>query len=138
MGNKNDLREMLENLSQEEITSLGKLLSQISNKSNNRKRGRGTRKRKKKSKTPEAQKSDFMDDIQLSGEEMREIEEASKFDKKMELDKSKGGSIIPKSPQFQKASLKCMSCGKTFEVAPALIPPERGRFKCNSCSCSAG
>ena len=138
MGNKNDLREMLENLSPEEIASLGKLLAQISNKSNNRKRGRGTRKRKRKSKAPEAQQSGFMDGIQLSHEEMREIEEASKFDKKMELDKPKGGSIIPKASQFQKASIKCMSCGKTFEISPALLPPERGRFKCNSCSCSAG
>ena len=51
MGNKNDLREMLENLSPEEIASLGKLLAQISNKSNNRKRGRGTRKRKRKSES---------------------------------------------------------------------------------------
>ena len=138
MGNKNDLREMLDNLSQEEIASLGKMLAQISNKSNNRKRGRGTRKRKNKKKTPETKEADFMDDVTLSSDERREIEEASEFDKQRGLDKPKGGSIIPKAPQFQKASLKCMSCGKTFEVAPALIPPERGRFKCNSCSCSAG
>ena len=138
MGNKNDLREMLDNLSQEEIASLGKMLAQISNKSNNRKRGRGTRKRKNKKKTPETKEADFMDGVTLSADEIREIGEASQFDKQRGLDKPKGGSIIPKAPQFQKASLKCMSCGKTFEVAPALIPPERGRFKCNSCSCSAG
>ena len=63
MGNKNDLREILENLSPEEIASLGKLLSQVSNKSNNRRRGKGTRKRKKKSKTPTPQ-TGFMDGVQ--------------------------------------------------------------------------
>ena len=77
MGNKNDLREILENLSPEEIASLGKLLSQVSNKSNNRRRGKGTRKRKKKSKTPTSQ-TGFMDGVQLSSDEIREIEEASK------------------------------------------------------------
>ena len=137
MGNKNDLREILENLSPEEIASLGKLLSQVSNKSNNRRRGKGTRKRKKKSKTPTSQ-TGFMDGVQLSSDEIREIEEASKSDKKMGLDKPKNGSIIPKGPTFQKVSIKCMSCGKGFEVAPALVPPESSRFKCNTCSCSAG
>tara|TARA_R110002020_G_scaffold278233_1_gene493674 strand:- start:7 stop:420 length:414 start_codon:yes stop_codon:yes gene_type:complete len=137
MGNKNDLREILENLSQEEIVSLGKLLSQVSNKSNNRRRGKGTRKRKKKLKTPPSQ-TGFMDGVELSPDEIREIEEASKSDKKMGLDKSKTGSIIPKGPSFEKVSIKCMSCGKGFEVAPALLPPEMGRFKCNTCSCSAG
>ena len=137
MGNKNDLREILENLSPEEIASLAKLLSQVSNKSNNRRRGRGTRKRKKKSKTTPPQ-TGFMDGVQLSSDEMREIEEASKSDKKMGVDKPKNGSIIPKGPTFQKVSIKCMSCGKGFEIAPALVPPESSRFKCNTCSCSAG
>ena len=137
MGNKNDLREILENLSPEEIASLGKLLSQVSNKSNNRRSGKGTRKRKKKSKTPTPQ-TGFMDGVQLSSDEIREIEQASKSDKKMGLDKPKSGSIIPKGPTFQKVSIKCMSCGKGFEVAPALVPPESSRFKCNTCSCSAG
>ena len=128
---------MLENLSPEELQSLSKLLSQVSNKSNNRRRGKGTRKRKKKSKTP-SPPTGFMDGVQLSSDEIREIDEAAKSDKKMGLDKPKNGSIIPKGPGFQKVSVKCMSCGKGFEVAPALVPPERGRFKCNSCSCSAG
>ena len=69
---------------------------------------------------------------------IREIEQASKSDKKMGLDKPKTGSIIQKGPTFQKVSIKCMSCGKGFEVAPALVPPESSRFKCNTCSCSAG
>ena len=137
MGNKKELSEMLENLSPEELQSLSKLLSQVSNKSNNRRRGKGTRKRKKKSKTP-SPPTGFMDGVQLSSDEIREIDEASKSDKKMGLDKPKNGSIIPKGPGFQKVAVKCMSCGKGFEVAPALVPPERGRFKCNSCSCSAG
>ena len=136
MGNKNDLQEILENLSPEEIASLGKLLSQVSNKSNNRRRGKGTRKRKKKSKTP-SPPTGFMDGVQLSSDEVREIQEASKSDKKMGLDKPKNDSIIPKGPTFQKVSVKCMSCGKGFEVAPALVPPESSRFKCNKCSCSA-
>ena len=137
MGNKKELSEMLENLSPEELQSLSKLLSQVSNKSNNRRRGKGTRKRKKKSKTP-SPPTGFMDGVQLSSDEIREIDEASKSDKKMGLDKPKNGSIIPKGPGFQKVSVKCMSCGKGFEIAPALVPPESSRFKCNTCSCSAG
>jgi len=138
MGNKKELSELLENLSPEELKSLSKLLSQVSNKSNNRRRGKGTRKRKKKLKVSPPPDVTFMEDIQLSSDEIREIEEASASDKKMGLDKPKKGSIIPKGPGFQKVSVKCMSCGKGFEVAPALLPPEKGRFKCNTCSCSAG
>ena len=138
MGNKKELSELLENLSPEELKSLSSLLSQVSNKSNNRRRGKGTRKRKKKSKPPPPEKTGFMDEIELSSDEMREIKEASESDKKMGLDKSKTGSIIPKGPTFQKVSIKCMSCGKGFEIAPALVPPESSRFKCNTCSCSAG
>jgi len=138
MGNKKELSEMLENLSPEELQSLSKLLSQVSNKSSNRKRGRGTRKRKKRSKPPLSNKGGFMDGVQLSSDERREIDEASKSDKKMGLDKPKTESTIPKGPTFQKVSIKCMSCGKGFEVAPALVPPESSRFKCNTCSCSAG
>ena len=61
-----------------------------------------------------------MDGVQLSSDEIREIEEASASDKKMGLDKPKKGSIIPKGPGFQKVSVKCMSCGKGFEVDLAL------------------
>tara|TARA_R100000306_G_C4244528_1_gene77384 strand:+ start:87 stop:500 length:414 start_codon:yes stop_codon:yes gene_type:complete len=137
MDNKKDLSEMIESLSPEELASLSKLLSQVSSKSNKKKRGRGNRKRKNKAPPPSYQ-PDFMDDIQLSAEERREIDEAAKFDKKKGLDKPKKDATMPKSPQFQKISIKCMSCGKTFDISPALIPPERDRFKCNSCSCSAG
>ena len=70
MGNKKELSEMLENLSPEELQSLSKLLSQVSNKSNNRRRGKGTRKRKKKSKTP-SPPTVFMDGVQLSSYEIR-------------------------------------------------------------------
>lgn len=137
MGNKEDLQEMLDKLSEDELSALGDLISKASNKPRNRRRGRGKSKRKRKnnSQSSTANKNSFLDDVTLSPDEQKELNEASKFDKKKGLDKPKIGGTILQSPKFQKASIKCMGCGKSFEISPALIPPEQDRYKCNSCIC---
>ena len=48
MGNKEDLQEMLDKLSEDELSTLGDLISKASNKPRNRRRGRGESKRKRK------------------------------------------------------------------------------------------
>ena len=78
---------------------------------------------------------DFMKDIGLSADVVYEMEVASKFDKERGLDKPKEKSILPTAPQFTKISVTCMTCNQHFEVAPALLPPEKNRFRCNTCSC---
>ena len=134
MDNKEDLQEMLDKLSEDELSTLGDLISKASNNPRNRRRGRGKRK-KKKTSTPSPKQPNFLDDINLSADEQKELKEASKFDEKKGVDKPKTHDIIPKGPSFKKVSIQCMDCKKTFEVSGSLIPPERGRYKCNSCIC---
>ena len=59
------------------------------------------------------------------------IKRISKFDKDKGLDKPKNHGIIFPARQFQKVSIQCMDCRKTFEISPSLIPLERDRYKCN-------
>ena len=134
MGNKEDLQEMLDNLSEDELSTLGDLISKASNKPRNRRRGRGKRK-KKQTSTPSPKQPNFLDNINLSADEQNELKAAAKFDKEKGLDKPKTDGIIPKAPSFKKVSIQCMDCRKTFEVSGSLIPPERARYKCNSCIC---
>ena len=68
MGNKEDLQEMLDKLSEDELSALGDLISKASNKPRNRRRGRGKRK-KKKTSTPSQKQPNFLDNINLSADE---------------------------------------------------------------------
>ena len=133
---RQELQDMLNSLSETELSKLGDLVKRASNKPRNRRRGSGKRKTKKK--TGEAavtKKSDPIDNLNLNLEEQKELDIASQFDQELGLDKPKTDGIMSKGPTFTKMSIKCMECQKTFEVAPALIPPERDRFRCNTCAC---
>ena len=132
-----NLQEMLNNLSAEELEVLSSLLSKTSKKPKKKRRGRGKRKKKSENTTPK-ESPDFLKGIRLNAEEQKEFLNASEFDKEKGLDKPKSGGIMPKGPTFEKVSIPCRVCGKVFEVSPALVPPEKDRFKCNKCSCSAG
>ena len=134
MDNKEDLQEILDKLSEEELSTLGDLISKASNKPRNRRRGRGKRKNKKKS-PPLPKQPDFLDNIDLSADEQNELKTAAKFDKEKGVDKAKTHGTILKGRSVTKVSIQCMDCRKTLEVSPSLIPPERDRFKCNSCIC---
>ena len=134
MGNKEDLQEMLDKLSEDELSTLGDLIGKASNKPRNTRQRRG-RKKKEKTSSPPPKQPNFLNDINLSADEQKELKEASKFDKEKGVDKPKTHGIIPKSSSFKKVSTQCMDCKKTFEISASLIPPERGRYKCNSCIC---
>lgn len=134
-----DLQQIIDLLSAEQLEGLKKILSSGSKKPKKKRRGRG--KRKKTQAPPSAKagnKPPFLDGISLTPDEQKEMIEASQFDKEKGLDRPKDGGIIPQAPSFQKVPIQCRICGKSFDISPALIPPERGRFKCNKCSCSAG
>ena len=79
-----------------------------------------------------------MHNIRLTPQERDELKSASKFDKEKGLDKPREGGMLPKGPRFEKVSARCMLCGRTSKVSPALIPPERDRFQCNSCASRRG
>ena len=133
---KQELQDMLNTLSETELSTLGDIINNISKKPRNKRRGSGKRKTKRKTnKATAAKDADFIDNLNLSPDEQKELKEASKFDKEKGLDKPKTHDIMSNGPRFEKVSIKCMDCGKMFEVAPALVPPERNRFRCNNCSC---
>ena len=132
---KQELKDMLEKLSEDELSTLGDLISKASNKPRNRRRGRGKRKQKKNTVPAKQNSSDKLNDLQLNTDEQAEMDMASKFDKEKGLDKPKSHGIILPARQFQKVSIQCMDCRKTFEISPSLIPIEKNRYKCNSCIC---
>ena len=133
---KQELQDMLNTLSETELSTLGDILNNISKKPRNKRRGSGKRKTKRKTgKATSAKDTGLIHNLDLSPDEQKELQDASKFDKAKGLDKPKTHGIMDKGAAFTKISIKCMDCGKMFEVAPALVPPERDRFRCNSCSC---
>ena len=135
MDKKKALQQILENLSEEELSELSDLLGKATNKPRNRKRGSGKRKQKKKSTPHTPPAPDAVNDLQLTPEEQKELKEASKFDKKKGLDKPKNHGTMASGRKYQKVSIQCMECRKTFNISPPLLPLERDRYKCNSCIC---
>ena len=137
MDKKEQIAELLSNLSEEDLANLTNLLQpKVSKKTTKKKPVKKRTPRKKTAK--KVDKSDFMHGIRLNPQEKSELKSATKFDKEKGLDQPKEGGMMPKSPGFQKISARCMVCGKTVKVSPALIPPERDRFKCNSCCSMRG
>ena len=138
---KKELQNMLNNLSETELSDLGDLINKVAKKPRNRRRGKGKRKTNKVSQPSQtnveniSSELDFINNLGLSPEEKRELETASKFDQKKGLDKPKKHDIILKGRPVTKVSIQCMDCSKTFTVSPSLIPPDKERFKCNSCIC---
>ena len=139
---KQELQNMLNNLSETEMSDLGDLINKVGKKPRNRRRGKGKRKTNKPSQLSKTNvenmsaEVDFVNNLGLSPEEKKELESASKFDQKKGLDKPKShDTILSTGPSFEKISIMCLDCNKMFDVAPALIPPERDRFRCNNCSC---
>jgi len=138
MGNKKELMELLDGMSEEQLESLQRIIETgVGQRPRKKRRGRGKRKRRNDSAAspPKEKVEDFLDGVSLSAEEKSEIKAASKFDREKGLDKPKEGGIISHGPSFKKIEAKCMDCGKTSMISPALLPPEADRFKCNKCSC---
>ena len=142
MDKKEQIAELLSNLSEDDLANLTSLLQNKTTKKPVKKKA--TKKKQTKKRTPrkkptkQVDASDFMHGIRLTPQERDELKSASKFDKEKGLDKPREGGMLPKGPRFEKVSARCMLCGRTSKVSPALIPPERDRFQCNSCASRRG
>lgn len=77
--------------------------------------------------------------LSLTEDERRELEKASKDDKKNRK-KRPSSNFMAKRPEFKKVEVRCRVCGKLDKVHPGyVVKDEDGyRYKCNRCSCSAG
>ena len=76
--------------------------------------------------------------MSLSDKERQELQEASEFDKKMGFDLPSKKVSKTGSPTTNRVEARCRVCGSVEMVSPAFVPPEKDRYKCNTCSCSAG
>lgn len=135
MDKKQEIKDILDKLSEDELSTLGDLISKASNKPRHRKRGSGKRKSKKKIVPTKKNTPNMLDGLDLTPDEQQELKEASKFDKKKGVDKPKKHDIMIPGRKFNKASVQCMDCKKTFKISPSLAPLEPNRYKCNSCIC---
>ena len=94
-----------------------------------------TTKKPTKKKVNKNASEDFMAKIHLTAVEKRELEAASKAD--AETKTNTYDKFVKRTP-VQKIEVRCKSCGKVDNVYPSLVPPEKARYKCNSCSTHAG
>jgi len=136
MSKRKELVDLLDSLSDDEVEAFERLLKKaIKTHPKKRRRGRGRRK-KKVQEAPPAKEDDFLDGVKLSSAEKTELKEAQKFDKEMGVYRTK--ERMPSRTRNSKVEAICRVCGKTQNVSPLVIPPERDRFKCNDCACKAG
>lgn len=81
---------------------------------------------------------DPLNGINLTPQEKKELELASKSDKKnnVHIPKQKTTNRRPSG----KIEVRCRVCGKTESVSPAFVLKDEDgyRYKCNRCACSAG
>jgi len=94
-----------------------------------------TKKANKKKPVSKNAPEDFMAKVHLSAAEKRELEAASQSD--AENRNSTYEKFIKRTP-VTKIEVRCKSCGKTENIYPSMIPPEKSRYKCNNCSTHAG
>ena len=154
MDKKEQLEDLLGSLSSEQIEELQSLLqkSSVTSRDTKKKKRRGKRRRKRReaAKAREEQQKleyqqkeeapgdeDFLEGLRLTVEEKKQLEEASKSDKEMGAHEPRERPVKVKKGD-NKVEMRCRGCGKTEKVSPGLVPPEKDRFKCNACCCSAG
>ena len=153
MDKKEQLQSLLDSLSPEQIEELQSLLqkSSVTSRDTKKKKRRGKRRRKRREAAKpreEQQKSslqqakapgdeDFLEGLRLTVEEKKQLEEASKSDKEMGAHEPRERPVKVNKGD-NRIEMRCRVCGKAERVSPGLVPPEKDRFKCNSCCCSAG
>ena len=136
MSKRKELVDLLSSLSDDEVEAFEGLLKKaIKSPPKKRRRGRGRRK-KKVQEAPPKEENDFLDGIKLSAAEKSELKEAQKSDKEMGVYRPK--QKMPSRTRNVKVEATCRVCGKTQQVSPLVIPPERDRFKCNDCAYKSG
>ena len=136
MSKRKELVDLLGSLSDEEVEAFEGLLKKaVKSQPKKRRRGRGRRK-KKTQETSSSNKDGFLDGIKLSSAEKAELKEAQQFDKEIGVYRPR--ERMPSRTRNTKVEVVCRVCGKTQSASPAVIPPEKERFKCNDCACRAG
>ena len=164
MDKKEKLEDLLDSLSPEQIEELQSLLqkSSVTSRETKKKKRRGKRRRKRREaakareerqadviqeerqadviqeegQSPSAE--DFLIGIDLTKAEREQLEEASKADKAMGAHEPRDNPRPVKNKADHRVEMRCRICGKDERISPALVPPERDRFKCNECCCRAG
>ena len=153
MDKKEQLQSLLDSLSPEQIEELQSLLqkSSVTSRDTKKKKRRGKRRRKRREaakareeqqkSSPQQEKApgdeDFLEGLRLTVEEKKQLEEASKSDKEMGAHEPRERPVKVNKGD-NRIEMRCRVCGKAERVSPGLVPPEKARFKCNSCCCSAG
>ena len=153
MDKKEQLQSLLDSLSPEQIEELQSLLqkSSVTSIDTKKKKRRGKRRRKRREaakareeqqkSSPQQEKApgdeDFLEGLRLTVEEKKQLEEASKSDKEMGAHEPRERPVKVNKGD-NRIEMRCRVCGKAERVSPGLVPPEKDRFKCNSCCCSAG
>jgi len=136
MSKRKELVDLLESLSDDEVEAFEGLLKKaVKSQPKKRRRGRG-RRRKKEYEPPQKEEDAFLDGVKLSAAEKAELKEAQQSDKEMGVYRPK--QKMPSRTRNPKVEATCRVCGKTQNVSPLVIPPERDRFKCNDCSYKSG
>lgn len=141
MDRKKEIENLLSSLSEEDLNTLKRILEgsqqSVSQKppKKRRRRGRGKKKKNKKSSSPTV--SNFLDGIELSPSEAKELKDAGASDKEAGIHQTKERRM-PKVTRASKIEATCRVCGSKELISPALMTPEQNRYKCNKCSCSAG
>lgn len=155
MDKKKQLEDLLDGLSPDQIEELQAILekSSVTSRETKKKKGRGKRRRKRReaakareqegevqNQAPKDSPStdDFLKGLRLTAAEREELEEASKSDKEMGAHEPLQNPRPSKNKVDHHVEIRCRICGKTERVSPGIVPPERDRFKCNTCCCSAG
>jgi hypothetical protein len=154
MDKKEQLASLLASLSPDQMEELEALLqkSSVTSRSTKKKkrRGKGKRKKREAAKTKEQQLAseqdvkdspstgEFLEGLSLTAAEREELQEASLSDKEMGAHEPLQNQSPPKKKAEHRVEIRCRICGKTEKVSPGIVPPERDRFKCNTCCCSAG
>ena len=152
MDKKEQLQSLLDSLSPEQIEELQSLLqkSSVTSRDTKKKKRRGKRRRKRREaakareeqqkSSPQQEKApgdeDFLEGLRLTVEEKKQLEEASKSDKEMGAHEPRERPVKVNKGD-NRIEMRCRVCGKAERVSPGLVPPEKDRFKCNSCCCSA-
>ena len=153
MDKKEQLQSLLDSLSPEQIEELQSLLqkSSVTSRDTKKKKRRGKRRRKRREaakareeqqkSSPQQEKApgdeDFLEGLRWTVEEKKQLEEASKSDKEMGAHEPRERPVKVNKGD-NRIEMRCRVCGKAERVSPGLVPPEKDRFKCNSCCCSAG
>lgn len=143
MGNKEmlgKLARLLETLSEEEIDALlesGQTPRELVKPRESVKKKKKPRHRDRKADDSKKSKNKFDDmlkNMNLTRAEQKEMAKATQDD--IEIRENVGIFSKPERKN-SKIDMRCRSCGQDFKVSASLIFDKK-RWRCNSCSCSAG